>query len=213
VTAVDHHEDRALRADAQRNLRRVLDAARAVFAEQGAEASVTAIAERAGVGVATIFRRFPTKDDLLGAILEQRLDELVDAADAALVDGGLRAFMTAAVASFVGDHCLCDVAGTDLFARDEVRSRVEELDRRLGALLARARREGEVRADVTAADISVLVTAVARAGLRLEPSAPGAWRRPLGIVLDGLRPEAAHPLGHRPLTRRQVAAARGARPA
>jgi AcrR family transcriptional regulator len=125
VTAVEHHEDRALRADAQRNLRRVLDAAREVFAEQGSEASVTAIAERAGVGVATIFRRFPTKDDLLGAILEQRLDELVDAADAALVDGGLRAFMTAAVA---------------------------------------------------AADISVLVTAVARAGLRLEPSAPGAAR-------------------------------------
>ena len=62
-----------LRADAERNRGRVLEAARAVFAEHGLEAGVAEIAERAGVGVATIFRRFPTKDDLLAAILEARV--------------------------------------------------------------------------------------------------------------------------------------------
>ena len=75
---------RALRADAERNLRRVLDAALEVFAEHGLDAPVTLIAERAGVGVATIFRRFPTKDDLLAALLAHRGEQLVAAADAAL---------------------------------------------------------------------------------------------------------------------------------
>jgi len=68
---------RVLRADAERNLRRVLDAALEVFAEHGIDAPVTLIAERAGVGVATIFRRFPTKDDLLAALLAHRGEQLV----------------------------------------------------------------------------------------------------------------------------------------
>ena len=60
-----------LRADAQRNLERILAAARVVFTEDGLEASVADVAERAGVGTATIFRRFPTKDDLVAAMLER----------------------------------------------------------------------------------------------------------------------------------------------
>ncbi len=67
-----------LRADAQRNLALILEAARAVFAEEGLDASVAEVAERAGVGTATIFRRFPTKDDLIAAILEQELGAVVD---------------------------------------------------------------------------------------------------------------------------------------
>ena len=63
-----------LRADAQRNLERILEAARAVFARDGLDASVADVAERAGVGTATIFRRFPTKDDLVAAMLEYELE-------------------------------------------------------------------------------------------------------------------------------------------
>src|SRR5207244_734984 len=72
-----------LRADAQRNLERILEAARAVFAEEGLEASVADVAERAGVGTATIFRRFASKDDLVAAMLEQELETVVARARAA----------------------------------------------------------------------------------------------------------------------------------
>jgi AcrR family transcriptional regulator len=204
--------DRVLRADAQLNLERILEAARETFADEGSDASVTTIAELAGVGVATIFRRFPTKDDLLAAVLEQRVAGLIDAADAALAGGGLHAFMAAATAAFIGDRCLCDAAGTDLFARAGLRERVDALDDRLRALLARAQEAGEVRRDVTAQDIPLLLMAVSQAGLALEAAAPGSWRRYLGIVYDGLRPEGSTRLPGSPLTRRQFEAARSARP-
>ncbi|MCW2964011.1 MAG: TetR family transcriptional regulator [Actinomycetia bacterium] len=201
----------ALRADAQRNLVRVLDAAREVFAEQGIDAPVTDIAERAGVGVGTIFRRFPTKDDLLVAVVEQRTVQLIDAADAALesTDPGaaLRSFMETAAAMHISDVCWCE-AGSDLFGRDGIRELIDVLVGKMGELLTRAQTAGQVRSDVRALDIPVLLMAVAKSGLMLEEAVPGAWKRYLGIILDGLRPEAARPLPRRPLSRREFAAAR-----
>jgi AcrR family transcriptional regulator len=205
----------ALRADAQRNLVRVLDAAREVFAEQGIDAPVADIAERAGVGVGTIFRRFPTKDDLLVAVVEQRTEQLIDAADAALesADPGaaLQRFMETAAAMQISDVCWCE-AGSDLFGRDGLRELTDVLVGKMGELLTRAQTAGHVRSDVRALDIPVLLMAVAKSGLMLEDAVPGAWRRYLGIVLDGLRPEAARPLPRRPLSRREFAAARDRQP-
>jgi AcrR family transcriptional regulator len=194
---------------------RVLDAAREVFAEQGIDAPVTDIAERAGVGVGTIFRRFPTKDDLLVAVVEQRTEQLIDAADAALesADAGaaLRRFMETAAAMQISDVCWCE-AGSDLFGRDGLRELTDVLVGKMGELLTRAQTAGHVRSDVRALDIPVLLMAVAKSGLMLEDAVPGAWKRYLGIVLDGLRPEAARPLPRRPLSRREFAAARDGQP-
>jgi AcrR family transcriptional regulator len=201
----------ALRADAQRNLVRVLDAAREVFAEQGIDAPVTDIAERAGVGVGTIFRRFPTKDDLLVAVVEQRTAQLIDAADAALESpdpgAALRGFMETAAAMQISDVCWCE-ADADLFGRDGIRELIDVLVGKMGELLTRAQTAGHVRTDVSALDIPVLLMAVAKSGLMLEDAVPGAWKRYLGIILDGLRPEAARPLPRRPLSRREFEAAR-----
>jgi AcrR family transcriptional regulator len=194
---------------------RVLDAAREVFAEQGIDAPVTDIAERAGVGVGTIFRRFPTKDDLLVAVVEQRTEQLIDAADAALesADAGaaLQRFMETAAAMQISDVCWCE-AGSDLFGRDGLRELTDVLVGKMGELLTRAQTAGHVRSDVRALDIPVLLMAVAKSGLMLEDAVPGAWKRYLGIVLDGLRPEAARPLPRRPLSRREFAAARDGQP-
>jgi AcrR family transcriptional regulator len=202
----------ALRADAQRNLVRVLDAAREVFAEQGIDAPVTEIADRAGVGVGTIFRRFPTKEDLLVAVVEQRTAQLIEAADVALESSdpgaALRRFMETAAAMHISDVCWCDAGGTGLFARDGVRELIDVLVGKMGELLTRAQTAGQVRSDVRALDIPVLLMAVAKSGLMLEDAVPGAWKRYLAIVLDGLRPEAARPLPRRPLSRREFAAAR-----
>ena len=206
-----------LRADAQRNLVRVLDAAREVFAEQGIDAPVTEIADRAGVGVGTIFRRFPTKDDLLVAVVEQRTEQLIDAADVALgsSDPGaaLQRFMETAAAMQISDRCWCDATGTDLFGRDGIRDLIDVLVGKMGELLTRAQTAGHVRPDLRALDIPVLLMAVAKSGLMLEDAAPGAWKRYLGLVFDGLRPEAAHPLPRRALNRREFESARDGEPA
>jgi AcrR family transcriptional regulator len=204
-----------LRADAQRNLVRVLDAAREVFAEQGIDAPVTEIADRAGVGVGTIFRRFPTKDDLLVAVVEQRSQQLIEAADLALESpdpgAALRGFMETATAMQISDVCWCE-AGAELFEREGIRELTDVLVGKIGELLTSAQTAGQIRSDVRALDIPVLLMAVAKSGLMLEDAVPGAWKRYLAIILDGLRPEAARPLPRRPLSRRQFEVARRSQP-
>jgi AcrR family transcriptional regulator len=203
----------ALRADAQRNLVRVLDAAREVFAEQGIDAPVNDIAERAGVGVGTIFRRFPTKDDLLAAVVEQRTVQLIEAADAALESSdpgaALRRFMETATAMQISDVCWCE-AGSDIFGREGIRELTDVLVGKMGELLTQAQTAGQVRSDLRALDLPVLLMAVAKSGLMLETTVPGAWKRYLAIILDGLRPEAARPLPRRPLSRREFEGAKRA---
>src|SRR6478672_1972093 len=110
-------ETRPLRADAERNRKRLLDAAAEVFAEQGLEASTAEIARRAGVGQGTVFRRFPTKDDLVAAIVVDRLGEITETAAALLAGsppgGRVLAFMTELAQIHVRDHGLVEaVNGT-----------------------------------------------------------------------------------------------------
>jgi len=204
--------ERHLRADAQRNLARILEAAREVFAEQGIDAPISVIAERAGVGVGTIFRRFPHKDELVAALIEQRGRQLVDAADLALTgeDAGksFREFVEFAVSTQITDRGFCDAIGTELFAREDLKSFFDVVQARLGELVSGAQAAGAVRADVTAEDLLFVLHGVAHAGRMLEDVAPGAWRRFLALALDGLRPEGATPLPRRPISKRQYEAAR-----
>jgi AcrR family transcriptional regulator len=214
MTSVPAAPQRALRADARRNRERILDAARELFADEGVDVCVNEIAERAGVGVATIFRRFPTKDDLLVAVVEQRAQHLLDAADSALarddpVDG-LRAFMHAAAGLQICDRGFCDAMDTNLFADERLRALFRQVVRRAGDLLRRGQAAGQVRDDVTAEDITMLLVGVVRAGLILEDTVPGAWQRYVDLVLDGLRPEGASPLHGKAPTRRQFEAAHAA---
>ena len=94
--------------------------AREVFAEEGLDASGADVAERAGVGTATIFRRFPTKDDLLAAVVERRLAELAESARAAAAAkdpaGALRRFMQTAAAMYIGDRGFCESGDCGVFA-------------------------------------------------------------------------------------------------
>ncbi|MDX6401941.1 MAG: hypothetical protein QOF27_2547 [Gaiellaceae bacterium] len=197
-----------LRADAQRNLERILEAAHAVFAEKGLEASVADVAARAGVGTATIFRRFPTKDDLVAAMLEQELEAVVARAQAAAAAAdpvaAIGEFFSAAVEAFIGDRCFCEASGGDLFARPRIQELVGEVTEAVQHLLRRAQEAGAIRRDVVAEDIGFLINAVGRAGLPLERTAPGAWRRYVEIVLAGLRSDGARRLKHKPPTSQQL---------
>jgi AcrR family transcriptional regulator len=170
-----------LRADAQRNLGRVLDAAAEVFAEQGPGASVDEIARRAGVGHATVFRRFPTKDALIAAVVEQRIAELraladraleAEDADAAFTDFVWRAAELAARDRGLDDCLLRCAQSPTAVALHEAGVRVAE----------RAQQAGAVRADISAEDVPALLRAA------LKAAAPDQWRSYVQIVLDGLRP-------------------------
>jgi AcrR family transcriptional regulator len=197
MTVVDPH----LRSDAARNLVRILDAARDVFAERGLDASVADVAQRAEVGTATIFRRFPTKDDLCAAVMEREL-----ATTLALIQdtASLEQFMTTAIERFVGNRCLCELAGSELFERPQLADLIEALTGAVARLLAAEQKAGTVRRDIVPADIGFFLTAIGQAGVRLELTAPGAWRRYLELVLDGLKPDGASRLKHKAPTPQQL---------
>lgn len=170
----------ALRADAARNLERVLDAATEVFAASGPDASIDEIARRAGVGHATVFRRFPTKDDLMLAVIARRMAEIRGLAEEALAaaDAG-EAFFT-----FVRRVAELHARAPGLHrcvARCDDKPGGVELERLATTIVARAQRAGTVRADIEPGDVAPLV----RAALLAAPA--GQRERYLDIVLDGLR--------------------------
>jgi AcrR family transcriptional regulator len=199
-------ETRPLRADAERNRKRLLDAAVEVFSEHGLEASTAEIARRAGVGQGTVFRRFPTKDDLVAAIVVDRLGEITDAAAALLVhppaEGCVLAFMADLARIHVRDRGLIEaVNGTRAFADPAVHDAHGALMDVLEELVAADRNAGLVREDLGAFDVMALGKAVASA---CEPGLSGAsWKRYLAVVAVGLRP-AAEKLPGRAPTRAQL---------
>jgi AcrR family transcriptional regulator len=191
--------ERPLRADAERNRRRILDAARDVLAARGMDAGIDEIARVAGVGVGTVYRRFPTKDDLVTAVIHDRVDTLV----ARMVEAGeagdpWEAF-TGVVRAFAEliscDRALYETVMNEPSLRDPVRRRVRAA---VGPVLERAQAAGVVRADFVTADVGALASVAARLPpWRLERQ-PRLWERYLTIVLDGVRPEGATPLRHGP---------------
>jgi AcrR family transcriptional regulator len=203
-------EPRRPRVDAQRNRDRLLVAAHAVFTEHGATASVHDIVKRAGVGVGTLYRHFPTREALVAAIFDQHIGGLVKVArgvlDAAPGSPVLRPFLEQSVELRRRDPFL-----KELFVRyppsegrlADVRS---EMRRLLEALIDRARREGELRADFTLPDLAALFWSLGTVLDATEQAAPDAWRRHLGFVLDGLHPDAATPAPVPAMTGEQLAA-------
>ena len=170
-----------LRADARRNLERVLDAAEQAFGASGPDASIDEIARLAGVGHGTVFRRFPTKDDLMYAVIERHV-----AADARDRRGGTRLGrsrrgvlrLRARGRGAEHDDARPPHAASFTAARSPARPSSRSSRR---AIVSRAQRAGAVRRDVKPADVRLLV----RAALTSAP--PGQWRRYLDVVLDGLR--------------------------
>jgi AcrR family transcriptional regulator len=187
-----------LRTDAQNNRRRIVEAARAVFAERGLDAPLDDIARRAGVGNATLYRRFPTREDLVAAVFVDRLAEYADAAARSLqMPDAWAGFCT-----FV-EH-VCAMQAEDNGARDvltmsfpnargleELRDRAH---RDFAELVARAQAAGQLRSDFQPQDFVVLQMANAGVVQGTREYAPRAWWRFVGLMLDACRAEAAHEL-------------------
>jgi AcrR family transcriptional regulator len=170
-----------LRADAQRNLGRVLDAAAEVFAEQGPSASVDEIARRAGVGHATVFRRFPTKDALISAVVDRRIAQLHQLADEALARDDAGSAFTEFVwrAAELGAQ---DRGLDDCFLRCADSPTLRALRGAGARITRRAQEAGAVRSDIPPDEVGELI----RAAIRV--ARPGLWRRNVQVVLDGLQP-------------------------
>ncbi len=178
-----------LRADARRNLNRILDAAGEAFAECGPDVSIDEIARRAGVGHGTVCRRFPTKDSLRAAVVGARLDELAAAADERLArpDAGaaFEEMVWYAAELFNRDLALFD-GSNRCEGFSEVAEAKQRLNEKMERLIRKARRAGTLRRDVAAEDVAAMIGSTIQAALHAED--PTAWRRYVQIVLDGLRP-------------------------
>jgi len=202
---------RPLRADAERNRRRLLDAAAEVFAEHGLEASVSEIARRAGVGQGTVFRRFPSKERLIAAIIVDRLGELVAAGEEQLHADrpaeGLRGLVLAGAELQAKDRGFFEgIAGVGL-EDEEVQAQHHALIDVTRRLVQRAQEAGEIRDDITAEDVVLLQGAICQGAAPLAEVDPQLWRRYLDLVFDALRPKGASALSHPAPTPEQFAAA------
>jgi AcrR family transcriptional regulator len=175
---------RGRQAEAERNDLRVLEAAREVFARHGADAPIAAVAERAGVGMGSLYRRYGSKDDLLRRLCVLAMEQTIAAAERALATrdawDGLAGYVRACVGFRSG--ALASLAGAV-----ETTPEMWTVSRRgrqlLEQVVARARRDGGLRPDVTALDVAWLIELFGRHGEEPEP----VRQRLLAIALDGLR--------------------------
>jgi AcrR family transcriptional regulator len=202
--------ERPLRKDAERNRQRILEAARELFTEQGLGVTLNDIAHYAGCGVGTVYRRFPDKEQLIDALFEERITELVASAEAALTDpdawDGLVTFLEFGLELQARDRGLKEV----LLGTDEGRLKVARVRERLvplaGQLIERAHATGALRPEIAHEDLPVIQLMVGAVIDGARDVAPELWRRYLAIVLRGLRAEATplEPLPVGPPTQRQL---------
>jgi AcrR family transcriptional regulator len=171
---------------------------------------VDEIARRAGVGMGTLYRHFPTKDALIDAIVQVRFDELAAAAEQALAAPdawqGFEAFLVAATELQAADRGFKDALAARRHDELEVKLARRRLHAAVAELVRRGKDEGVLRADLTGEDVIVLLWATGRIVERTAETAPGQVRRFLALHLAGLRPEAAagRPAEVPPLSARQL---------
>lgn len=185
---------RPLRADARRNRERLLDAAEAVFTEKGAAASTEEVARRAGVGIGTVFRHFPTKEALLAAVHARLLDGLAERARTLLTadDPGaaFHDFTVLVVSRATAKNALADAlaeAGVEVPPYDPESHKNGDIGQALAALLRRAQQAGAVRPELTPDDLIAVLIGVSRAVEHAGDGAAGR-ERVTTALLSGLRP-------------------------
>jgi AcrR family transcriptional regulator len=193
-----------LRADAERNRRRILDAAQELYASQGLEVSLDEIARHAGVGVGTVYRRFANREELINELFEERLAELLEIAESCLDDPdplhAVETFLHRVIGEQANDRGLREVTlgsshGTDRMAR--MRDQMMPLAQRL---IGRAQAAGVIRADMAVTDLPIIAFTIANSADYTEPISPKAWTRLLTFMLDGLRTPNPTPMTAPPLT-------------
>ena len=185
----------ALRADAERNRERILAAARDVFAERGLDAPLEAIARRAGVGQATLYRRFPTRQDLLVAAFGPKLAAYTEAIDRALKDPdpwrGFCDYLTAITGMQQGDRGFRDILTQAFPDARELRAQRDRVYHGVAELIERAKATGRLREDFVPEDVPLLLRANAGVVAATAEHAPESSDRLVGYLLQAFASAAA----------------------
>lgn len=183
---------RPLRRDAELNRQRILRAAADVFTARGLQASLDDVARQAGVGVGTVYRRFPDKESLAEALFEERIGALVGLAEQGLADPdpwhGLVEFLYAAGGVLATDRGLREILLYATYGKDRVERAKSHMQPAVTALVGRAKRAGQVRADIEPTDIPFIEFMLSAAAEYAADVRPGIWLRYLTLIIDGLRP-------------------------
>ena len=189
--------DRPLRADAERNRRRILEAASTVFAERGLGVSLDDVAAAAGVGVGTVYRRFPDKDALIDALFEAKIRAVAERARAVLeIEDPWEAFATfmhGVCASHAADRGLKEAMLSGDRGRERMRIAREHMAPVAAQVVHRAQAAGVLRRDIGVLEVPVLHMLIGDLAEKTREADPHYWERALTIVLDGLRAERAAP--------------------
>jgi AcrR family transcriptional regulator len=202
--------ERPLRRDAERNRQRILQAAREAFAEEGLSITLDEIAQRAGVGVGTVYRRFADKEQLIEALFEDRMQEFAALADECLQADdaweGLVRFLESATQQHACDRGFKEVALSGGHGLKRVARARQLMFPLVSRLVARAQADGSLRADIEPTDMPLLQLMLGSLSECTRNADPEVWRRYLGIITDGLRTsrEAPNPLACDALTPEQT---------
>jgi AcrR family transcriptional regulator len=189
-TTPEKRAPRPLRSDARRNRERILEAAREVFAERGVGATLDDVAAHAGVGVGTVYRRYPNKAALIDELFEEGINDLATLAEESLSSrdpwqafvGFLERLQEASAANRALEHLIMETGRR----HERIARARRRLDGPIAALVARAKEQGKLRADFDAADVPVIHAMVAAAHRETSEISPELWRRYFGLVVDGL---------------------------
>jgi AcrR family transcriptional regulator len=182
--------DRHLRADAERNRRKLLEAASLEFRENGLDVCVAEIAERAGVGHGTFFRHFPSKEHLIVAIVVRRMHEAAERGRLRLEDPdpneAVFSYLEETLGSRQLDRSLLDAVGDTFLANPEIRAALADVVLTLDALVRRAQEHGTLRRDVGALDVLMMMKGVCEATGALRQIDPEIPNRQLDLVRSAL---------------------------
>lgn len=183
--------DRPLRRDAEKNRQRIVDAARDLFAEQGLEPNLNEVARHAGVGVGTVYRRFPTKRDLIEAIFVDGLRKLAALAETALQHEdswqGFVWYVEQMCELTVTDRALREITFSKTYGGDRVRAARDLLVPMLARLVERAQSDGHLREGVSSTDLPIFGLLAGTVGEFAGDVDAQLWRRYVAMLLDGMR--------------------------
>jgi AcrR family transcriptional regulator len=187
-----------LRSDAERNRERIIAAARTVFARDGLNASMASVAREAGVGIATMFRRFPTKEELVDAVFSDRMGAYVDVVTAALDDpdpwNGFVGYIETACAMQAADNGFADVLTMTFPTAKILEERRNRAYEGMLVLIDRAKATGRLREDFDPSDLVLIHMAIAGVVNATGDAAPDAWRRVVALLIQSLEAPARGPL-------------------
>ena len=209
-TPSPHTSGTGLRVDAERNRQRIVAAARQAFAELGIEVPMEEIARRAGVGVGTLYRRYPTRGDLIAAAFEAKMSAYAEAARQALADPdpwhGFRAYVEQICAMQAGDRGFTTVLTMTFPTAKRFESDRDRAFADFTTLVERAKATGKLRPDFVTEDIPMFLMANAGVLTATADAAPETWRRLVSYLIQACATPAAQPLPAPPTPRQMYQA-------